>query len=106
MRRHLGTVRLHARRRAVGIGEWRRIMSVNSVIVRMYRKLLGDCFLIIVEDDGKYSKTLVDCGILQGTPGGDDWMRKVVDNVYRSFGPKLDLVVVTHEHWDHISGFL
>ena len=43
-------------------------MSVNSVIVRMYRKLLGDCFLIIVENDGKYSKTLVDCGILQGTP--------------------------------------
>jgi hypothetical protein len=81
-------------------------MSVNSVIVRMYRKLLGDCFLIIVENDGKYSKTLIDCGILQGTPGGDDRMRKVVDNVYRSFGNKLDLIVVTHEHWDHISGFL
>jgi hypothetical protein len=80
-------------------------MSVNSVIVRMYRKLLGDCFLIIVENDGKYSKTLVDCGILQGTPGGDEWMRKVADNVYGSFGNKLDLVVVTHEHWDHISGF-
>jgi len=80
-------------------------MSVNSVIVRMYRKLLGDCFLIIVENDGKYSKTLVDCGILQGTPGGDVRMRDVAGNVYESFGKKLDLVVVTHEHWDHISGF-
>ena len=32
-------------------------------------------------------------------------MRKVADNVYGSFGNKLGLVVVTHEHWDHISGF-
>jgi beta-lactamase superfamily II metal-dependent hydrolase len=80
-------------------------MSVNSVIVRMYRKLLGDCFLIVVENDGKYSKTLVDCGILQGTPGGDARMRSVVENVYQSFGKELDLIVVTHEHWDHISGF-
>jgi len=80
-------------------------MSVNSVIVRMYRKLLGDCFLIIVENDGQYSKTLVDCGILQGTPGGDERMRSAVANAYASFGKDLDLVVVTHEHWDHISGF-
>jgi metallo-beta-lactamase superfamily protein len=80
-------------------------MSVNSVIVRMYRQLLGDCFLIIVENDGKYSKTLIDCGILQGTPGGDVRMQSVAENVYRDFGKKLDLVVVTHEHWDHISGF-
>lgn len=80
-------------------------MSVNSVIVRMYRHLLGDCFLIIVENDGKYSKTLVDCGILQGTPSGDLRMCDVVGNVYGSFGKDLDLVVVTHEHWDHISGF-
>ena len=80
-------------------------MKINSVIVRMYRKLLGDCFLIIVESDGKYYKTLVDCGILQGTPKGADWMNKIVDNVYQSFGTKLDLVVVTHEHWDHIAGF-
>jgi hypothetical protein len=80
-------------------------MSANSVIVRMYRKLLGDCFLIIVENDGKYSKTLIDCGILQGTPGADERMCSVVDNVYQCFGKDLDLVVVTHEHWDHISGF-
>ena len=81
-------------------------MSATAVIVRMYRNLLGDCFLIIVRgEDGKYSKTLVDCGILQGTPGGDERMTKVAGNIYESFGKKLDLVVVTHEHWDHISGF-
>jgi hypothetical protein len=81
-------------------------MSASSVIVRMYRKLLGDCFLIIVRnDDGTYAKTLIDCGILQGSPDGGDRMCKIVDNVYRSFGTALDLVVVTHEHWDHIAGF-
>ena len=81
-------------------------MTATSVIVRMYRQLLGDCFLIIVHKDGKYSKTLVDCGILQGTPRGDEIMTRVVENAYQDFETGLDLVVVTHEHWDHISGFL
>lgn len=81
-------------------------MSATSVIVRMYRQLLGDCFLIVVHKDGEYHKTLVDCGILQGTPGGNELMKRVVENAYRDFGPGLDLVVVTHEHWDHVSGFL
>lgn len=82
------------------------IVPASSVIVRMYRGLLGDCFLIIAHRDGKYTKTLVDCGILQGTPGGSELMQRVVENAYQDFEGGLDLVVVTHEHWDHISGFL
>jgi glyoxylase-like metal-dependent hydrolase (beta-lactamase superfamily II) len=71
----------------------------------MYRGLLGDCFLLIINSGGNQSTILVDCGVLQGTPGATPRMQKIVENVYETSGEKLDLVVVTHEHWDHISGF-
>ena len=80
-------------------------MSADSVIVRMYRGLLGDCFLLIINSGGNQSTILVDCGVLQGTPDATPRMQKIVENVYETSGEKLDLVVVTHEHWDHISGF-
>lgn len=85
---------------------------VDSITVRMYRKLLGDCFLITVagrsaEDQSPTrSHIMIDCGVLQGTPGGGELMRAVVRDVYEhTEGKPLDLIVVTHEHHDHISGF-
>lgn len=86
---------------------------VDSVAVRMYRRLLGDCFLITVKghregDEGEpvASYILIDCGVLQGTAGAGELMREVVEDIYAATGGKpLDLVVVTHEHHDHISGF-
>lgn len=79
----------------------------RSVVVRMYRQMLGDCFLLIIEGEDAEQRRhiLIDCGILQGTPEAGIRMRKVVDNLYDSCGQQLDLVIVTHEHWDHISGF-
>ena len=85
---------------------------VDSITVRMYRKLLGDCFLITIAgrsgDDQlpNTSHIMIDCGVLQGTPGGGELMRAVVRDVYaHTQGKPLDLIVVTHEHHDHISGF-
>lgn len=91
-------------------------MSVPTVIdrvaVRMYRKLLGDCFVLIVEGHDPEtnaplsSRIMIDCGVLQGTPGAGDLMEAVVTDVYdQTGGGPLDLIVVTHEHHDHISGF-
>jgi hypothetical protein len=85
-------------------------MKVERVKVRMYKKLLGDCFLIIVEgkDGAKDAAAhiLIDCGVLQGTKGSKDLMTAAARNIYETAGEKgLDLVVVTHEHYDHISGF-
>ena len=85
-------------------------MKIDRVKVRMYKKLLGDCFLISVEgSDGKKPASahiLVDCGVLQGTRGSKDLMVAAVEDIYATAGDKgLDLVVVTHEHYDHICGF-
>ena len=77
------------------------------VRIRMYRKWLGDCFLLSFRHGSKLSHILIDCGALSGTPGGKAMMNEaaqhILDEVKDSGG--LGALVVTHEHWDHVSGF-
>ncbi len=91
------------------------------VYVRMYRALggagyagmLGDCFLIRIHDVATAKKThiLIDCGLLTGSVDATVRMQQIADDIVKltSAGPGwsglIDLLVVTHEHWDHISGF-
>ena len=79
---------------------------MSQLRVRMYRLGgIGDCFLLSFED-GRGPHMLIDCGILKGTPGGSDSVKNAVKNIHEVTGGRLDYLVVTHEHWDHISGFL
>ena len=32
-------------------------------------------------------------------------MRQVAEHILESTGGRLDVLVATHEHWDHLSGF-
>lgn len=74
--------------------------------IRMYRHGLGDCFLLSFPKKGKgLTHVLIDCGIIGGTPNPSERMAKVAKDVAAESGGKLDVVVVTHEHWDHLSGF-
>lgn len=74
--------------------------------VRMYRHGLGDCFLLTCSDENETSHLLIDCGVLKGTPEGDARMQEVAESVRETTGGRLDRLVATHEHWDHVSGFL
>jgi Metallo-beta-lactamase superfamily len=74
--------------------------------VRMYRQGLGDCFLLTCTDGGEASHLLIDCGVLKGTPDSSQRMQEVAQSVRDTTGGRLDRLVVTHEHWDHLSGFL
>jgi hypothetical protein len=74
--------------------------------VRMFRQGLGDCFLLSFYKGELERHVLIDCGVLQGTSDGEEKMRKVARNIRRASGKHLDLVVATHEHWDHLSGFV
>jgi hypothetical protein len=78
--------------------------------VRMYRQGLGDCFLLTFPRDQKPPlHILIDCGVLDGTR---EEMTKIVEHIRETVrdgdndaGGRLDVVVSTHEHKDHLSGF-
>jgi hypothetical protein len=75
----------------------------------MYRQGLGDCFLLAFPrpepEKGEFF-VLIDCGVILGTPDGAQIMKEVVADIARETGGALDVLVATHEHWDHVSGFV
>jgi hypothetical protein len=79
-------------------------MNPSTVRIRMYKQGLGDCFLITFpRSDGSNYQILIDCGAVIGSAAKD-----VVDaaqDIFTTTGGHLDLLVGTHEHWDHLSGF-
>jgi hypothetical protein len=78
-----------------------------GVTIRMYCQGLGDCFLLTFHTNpkSKPSRVLIDCGVFLNTPGESHRLRAVADNLFKETNGKIDLLIVTHEHWDHISGF-
>ncbi|PTX56116.1 hypothetical protein C8N43_0767 [Litoreibacter ponti] len=84
----------------------------HGVKVRMYRQGHGDCFLLAFKRSrGKRPYfVLIDCGRKKGSTPKDledkgiDFAG-VLDALHADCGGVLDLVVVTHEHEDHVSGF-
>ncbi len=80
-------------------------MSSKTMRIRMYRQGLGDSFLLsFPRQDGEPDfNMLVDCGVLQHTSTVK--ILEAVEDIAQTSGGHLDLVVMTHEHEDHISGF-
>src|SRR5512139_1022301 len=78
-----------------------------GVTVRMYRQGLGDCFLLAFPtgDPTKSYYVLIDCGVLQGAPNGAANLNAVAKSIQMATGGEIHLLVVTHRHADHISGF-
>ena len=106
----------------------------DRVVVRMYRGVLGDCFLITVWQGGTPRVAMIDCGVLQNVRPGPDMVAGLSSAVVASIGEdalakvegtrdavrsieadivayladkggKLDLLVITHDHYDHVAGF-
>jgi hypothetical protein len=73
----------------------------------MFCQGLGDCFLITIPQAGPrpYS-ILVDFGVALGTPSADVIMKTVVTKIAQLTQGTVDLVVLSHEHWDHVSGYV
>ncbi len=83
--------------------------SNYRVRVRMYRQGLGDCFLLTFPRAAKKPfQMLIDCGALDRKA---DFMTRVVKHIRDTVRDgteekaRLDVVVATHEHKDHLSGF-
>lgn len=77
-----------------------------SLRVRMYRQGLGDCFLLTFMRDGQDDfNVLIDCGIFKGTTNATSIMKQVAEDIKKTTNEKLDVVALTHDHYDHTSGF-
>lgn len=82
-------------------------MTGVSVDIRCYCHGLGDCMLLnLPKADGSPFWMLIDCGIHSSARGGADKMREVAADIAEHTGGHLDVIVGTHEHWDHLSGFI
>jgi hypothetical protein len=79
------------------------------VTVRMYNVGFGDAFLLVFPGDDRPRRVLVDCGSHAAGPGPrpiDDVVAQIVSDVTDDDGTaRIDLVVGTHRHRDHVSGF-
>jgi beta-lactamase superfamily II metal-dependent hydrolase len=71
--------------------------------IRMYRVGFGDCFLVSLPGAAGTHHILIDCGV--HARGDIGTMTRVIADIQQETGGKLALVVATHRHQDHISGF-
>lgn len=87
---------------------------ISSIKVRMYRHGFGDCFLLrFMEGNRTKCKMLIDCGLKLNDKGTDVSLADVVKDIKKVVAEKkggktiyrLDMLVVTHEHYDHVSAF-
>ena len=79
----------------------------DKLLVRVYSVGFGDCIYVRVPDGEDHFHMLIDCG----TSAPADELKPALDDV-RSMLPvgqdgkkRLDLLVATHPHADHIKGF-
>lgn len=77
----------------------------GSVRVRMYRVGLGDCFLLTFPNGHKRVHMLIDCGIFFQSPNEKQRLRDVAADIKATTGGTIDVLVGTHEHYDHFIGF-
>jgi glyoxylase-like metal-dependent hydrolase (beta-lactamase superfamily II) len=79
----------------------------HRATVRMYRQGLGDCFLITIPRKNVSSfRILVDCGVILGTQNAVEKITRVAKDFVKETGGHIDILLATHQHWDHLSGFI
>lgn len=78
----------------------------SSVTIRMYNVGFGDCFLLSFQYAKAQRHMLVDYGSTSAPKRGPaNYMQRIADDIKTVCNGKLDVLVATHRHQDHISGF-
>jgi hypothetical protein len=82
----------------------------DGVTIRMFRQGHGDCFLLAFPRPAGADPcyVLIDCGM---KPGSQDFLTHkkalrdfVRDEIFDACGGHVDLMILTHEHQDHLNG--
>ena len=77
--------------------------QVSKINVRMYRAGTGDFFILQFKKGNTVSfKMMIDCGCINGSKEN---FEPLVNDLKTLTGGTIDLLVVSHEHADHINGF-
>jgi hypothetical protein len=78
----------------------------TRVRVRSYNVGFGDCFLLSFSYRGGVERhVLIDFGSTKPSPFGPATLLPIAEKIKEDSGGKLQMVVATHRHADHISGF-
>ena len=79
----------------------------SGIKIRMYRQGHGDCFLMAtknVNDEPFY--ILIDCGLKKNSEVfKNQTIDKVIKDIAQATNNYIDVVMITHEHEDHVNGF-
>lgn len=78
-------------------------MAEAGIRIRSYNVGFGDCFLVTFPDGNVIRNMLIDFGNAPGQKNTN--YPTIVQNIYDETGGHLDVVVMTHEHLDHMEGF-
>lgn len=81
----------------------------DKLLIRAYNVGCGDCIYVRIPDAKDGFHILIDCG----KKGGTDLLKQAVEHMEEHLLPasdtpgkkRLDLIVATHRHEDHIKGF-
>ncbi len=78
----------------------------DHVRIRNYNVGFGDCFLLTFSyPTGKVRNVLIDFGSTEQSRFAPPGLLPIAKQIASDCGGKLDVVVATHRHADHISGF-
>jgi len=87
----------------------RRAPSGRQMTVRMYDVGFGDAFLLQIPDGNRVRRVLFDCGSIEASDAGGSMktcVKRIIDDATDPDGvARIDVVVATHRHKDHVSGF-
>jgi beta-lactamase superfamily II metal-dependent hydrolase len=83
------------------------LVSGDEIRIRMYNVGFGDAFLVHIPTADGERRVLIDCG--QHLGGIANPMNAVLEDLIAAVTvdgkPRIDVVIATHRHFDHISGF-
>jgi hypothetical protein len=78
--------------------------KITKIKIRMYRGGTGDFFILQFKKGNTVSfQMMIDCGCIKA--GKDHFVPRLNDLKTFTKNKPIDLLVVTHEHADHINGF-
>lgn len=78
----------------------------GRMTIRHYCQGLGDSHLLTIwRPDGTPFRMLIDCGLHSIVRDGNARIDKIAADIKAESDGHIDVLVVTHEHWDHVSGF-